>query len=139
MRNTVFEDLLGLEQDIENLFLGYPLPVRYSDGRSIPSMNVADTGEAVLVTMDLPGVSKEDVKISKKDNLLTISGERKRASVPDGAKWLRNETVAGSFARTLELPRHLSTEGVSAELVDGVLRITVPKAEEAKPREIAIR
>lgn len=139
MQNTFYGDLLGLEQEIENLFLGFPSPVRYVEGPSVPAMNIADSGNEVTVTLDLPGVKKEDVKISKRDNLLTISGERKRASVPDGAKWLRNETTAGIFTRTLELPSRVNGEQISAELHDGVLRIVLPKMEDAKPREITVR
>ena len=115
-------------------------------------MNVAeferDNGAAIdlverpnesIVVVELPGVAKEDVKISLEGELLTIKGERKTSGLPDGARWIRSERSSGEFFRTIQLPHPVKADAVSAEMVNGVLRITLPKAEEARPREIGIK
>ena len=115
-------------------------------------MNVAeferDNGAAIdlverpnesIVVVELPGVAKEDVKISFEGELLTIKGERKTSGLPDGARWIRSERSSGEFFRTIQLPHPVKADAVSAEMVNGVLRITLPKAEEARPREIGIK
>jgi len=91
-----------------------------------------------IVVVELPGVTKEDVKISLEEGLLTIKGERKTSGLPDGARWIRSERSSGGFARAIQLPHPVKADSVSAELVNGLLRITLPKAEEARPREIHI-
>ena len=102
-------------------------------------MDVADDENEVILSIDLPGVRREDLKITLEKGLLTISGERKKASLPEGAAWIRSEAWDGRFVRSLQLPRHVKAEAVSAELKDGVLRLVLPKAEAAKPRQIEIR
>ncbi len=139
MLNSVLENLLGLERDLDSLFGGSVLPARVVSSASVPAMNLADEGRDFVATIELPGVKKDDIKITKNGNVLTIAGERKRGSIPDSGKWLRNETWVGNFSRTLELPDHIHAEGISAELTDGILRVVLPKAEEAKPREITVR
>ena len=139
MLNSMLENILSLEGDVDSMFTSAVLPFRAVSSNSPLAMNIADEGKEVVATFDLPGVKKEDVKITKNGNVLTISGERKKGALPDSGKWLRNETWAGTFTRTLELPEQIHADGISAELADGVLRIVLPKAEEAKPREIAVR
>ena len=92
-----------------------------------------------IVVVELPGVAKEDVKVSLEEELLTIKGERKTSGLPDGARWIRSERSSGGFTRTIQLPHPVKADSVSAELVNGLLRITLPKAEEARPREIGIK
>ena len=139
MMTSVYENLLDFEQTIDDVILGANVPVHFVPRSNVPAMSIIDHAHELVVTLDLPGVKKEDVKISKVGNLLTISGERKRASLPDGARWLRSETRDGGFKKTLELSGQIHGEGISAEMTNGVLRVVLPKAEEAKPREIAIR
>ncbi len=139
MLNSMLEDLLNLEGDIDQLFTPAVLPIRVVSTNSTPAMNIVDEGKQFVATFDVPGVKKEDVKITKKGSVLTISGERKKGTLPDNGKWLRSESWAGSFTRTLELPELINAEGISAELTNGVLRVSIPKAEEAKSREIAVR
>lgn len=139
MMTSAFDELLNLERVIDDMFDGAPVPVRFAPAQSAPAMTIAEEKEGFVATMDLPGVKKEDLKIGKTGNTLTISGERKRTSLPDGASWLRNETWNGTFSRSIELPDGINDGAISAELTNGVLRIFLPKAEAAKPREIAIR
>lgn len=139
MMTSAFDELLGLERDIEDILESTHFPVRFVAAQKTPSMTVADEKEEIVATLDLPGVKKEDLKIEKNGNVLMVSGERKRASLPDKGSWLRNETWSGSFSRTIELPDGINDNAISAELSNGVLRIVLPKAEAAKPRQIAIR
>jgi len=103
-----------------------------------PSVNVVENKEGVLVVAEIPGVLKEDVKVQLQDGTLTISGERKQPEEKD-SDVLRREIRYGSFSRTIELPESVETEKVTADCANGVLRISLPKREAAKPKEISIR
>ncbi len=104
-----------------------------------PSVNVAEDNDGVRVVAEIPGVPKEDVKVELHDGTLTISGERK---APEGSKdleTLRQEIRYGAFARSIQLPETVDPEKVTAAYANGVLRISLPKREAAKPKEISIR
>jgi len=89
--------------------------------------------------MEIPGVKKEDVTVSIQDGSLTISGQRKSIQLPENAKVVWNERNDGEFVRTIRLPHEVDLEQVSADLVDGILRIQLPKAETARPRNIEVK
>jgi HSP20 family protein len=143
MALTVFDDILNLEREIGGLFQGFAgraLPGRFlQTGERYPLMNIFDTNEDIVLVAELPGVGKEDIHLSVDDGLLTISGERKMAATPDKAQWLRNEIRTGEFSRVIELPRQVNPDKITAELSNGILRVILPKAEEAKPREVKIK
>jgi HSP20 family protein len=103
-----------------------------------PAMDIAEQENEYLLVLETPGVKKEDVKLNVEENVLTISGERKNHQLPEKASWIRNEIAAGSFMRTVKLSKNIDVEKISAELNDGILKITLPKAEAAKPRTINI-
>ncbi len=140
---TVFDDILNLEREMGGLFQGFPggsVSGRFlRSGQHYPSVNIFDTSEDFVVLAELPGVGKEDVHMTLDNGLLTISGERKDGTTPDKAEWLRKEIGTGSFSRVIELPRHVDGDRISAELSDGILRVVLPKAEDAKPREVKIK
>ena len=102
-----------------------------------PSLDVVENGDEYLVNVDLPGVSKKDLDISVADNVLTIKGEKHESSESKG-KVYRKETWAGSFQRTISLPQGVDPAKIDARMKDGVLTVTLPKREEAKPRQIAV-
>lgn len=104
-----------------------------------PAVNVWQGEEAVAVTAELPGVNPADVDISVKDNVLTITGERRAQQVPEGARWHRNERSFGKFSRSVRLPFAASDDKVEARMTNGVLRIVVGCPEEDKPRKIEIK
>ncbi len=104
-----------------------------------PAVNVWQGDDAVAMTAELPGVDASDIEITIKDNVLTLSGERKEPEVPEGAKWHRNERVFGKFSRAIRLPFSASDENVEARFENGVLRIVVGRPEEDKPRRIEIK
>ncbi|MFN3575950.1 MAG: Hsp20/alpha crystallin family protein [Tabrizicola sp.] len=104
-----------------------------------PAVNVWQGDEAVAITAELPGVDPADIDLSVKENLLTISGERKPPQLPEGARWHRNERVFGKFARTVRLPFAVDEDRIEARMVNGVLRIAVGRPEADKPRKIEIK
>jgi len=104
-----------------------------------PPVNVWEDAEKLCVEVELPGLKLEDLKIEITDeNLLTIHGERKVPAMPK-AVWYREERGFGKFSRVLELPYPVEAEKVEAKLEHGVLCITLPKAEAAKPRRITVK
>jgi HSP20 family protein len=102
-------------------------------------VDIAEQGDESIVVAELPGVRKEDLKISIQDGQLTISGERRQHQLPENSSWLRNEAWSGEFSRTIQLPHEVKEDGVSAELKNGILRIVLPKAEEVRAREIKVQ
>jgi HSP20 family protein len=136
---TVFDNLLNLEREIGRMFNGFAVPSYYATERSFPALDVTDDGSATVIAAEMPGVRKEDLKITIDNNVLTVSGERKKHAVPEKGVWIRSETWDGKFSRSVQLPRQIRQDAIAADLKDGILRIVVPKAEEAKPREVAIR
>ncbi len=87
--------------------------------------------------MELPGLRKENIELSLKDGLLTIGGERKEEAV-EGNKAARTERFVGKFRRSVSLPTHVDANRVNAIYQDGILTVTLPKAEEAKPKQIQV-
>jgi HSP20 family protein len=104
-------------------------------------VDVSETDQAVLVKMDLPGVAAKDLEISVDNNLLTIRGERKdeREEGDKTKQYHRIERRFGSFSRSLALPCTVNEGESVAEFKEGVLTVTLPKCESAKPRKIAVK
>jgi HSP20 family protein len=124
-------------ESVNDLFSGFLAP-GWSFGRPAPALDVLESDNELVVVAELPGVKKEEVKVQINDGVLTISGERKERGASEESRWHRAETESGAFSRSLELPVAVNASAVSAELKDGILRIVIPKAEEARPREIRV-
>jgi HSP20 family protein len=104
-----------------------------------PAVDVYETPEhALVLKAELPGVRREDIDLKIENNTLTIRGERKRDAEAKQDAYHRVERTYGSFARSFSLPQTVSTDGVKAEFKDGVLTVTLPAREEAKPRQVQI-
>jgi len=117
---------------MERLFTGLQRPF----APDFPAMNVWTNEEHAIVTAELPGVAEEDIDVSVTGSTLTLRGERKAA---EGGEYHRQEREEGSFVRTLDLPFQVNASQVEARLARGVLHIKLPRAEEDKPRKIAIQ
>ncbi|HSL84602.1 MAG TPA: Hsp20/alpha crystallin family protein [Thermoanaerobaculia bacterium] len=104
----------------------------------MPSVNIRETEQAFFVEAELPGLTKKDIDITLENNILKLSGERRFEKDTNEESYHRVERSYGSFLRTFSLPSQVNAESVKASFKDGVLTIEVPKAEEAKPRKIAI-
>jgi HSP20 family protein len=102
-----------------------------------PACDVEETENAYLLSFDLPGVSKENVKIEVVDNQLLVAGERKSEKKENSARHIV-ERHHGAFQRAFALPASVDTAKIEASFRDGVLNVTIPKPEAAKPRQIAI-
>jgi HSP20 family protein len=103
-----------------------------------PRFDVEETNQAYLLSVDLPGVKKENVKIDLTENVLTISGERRYVHDSNEKTEVRQERAYGRFQQSFTLPTSVDAGQVEAQLEDGVLRIALPKSEQAKPRSIQI-
>lgn len=103
-----------------------------------PAVDVRETDDALTLFVDLPGVTREDVDITVENRTLTLRGERKFEKDVERDNYQRIERAYGQFARTFTLPTNVRTDDVKATFADGVLTLVLPKAEEAKPRKIAI-
>jgi HSP20 family protein len=103
-----------------------------------PALDIAERKDAYLVTVELPGVKLDDLEITLEDGLLTIQGERHFTDDASDQNFHRVERRYGSFRRSITLPAHVVADEVEASIEDGVLRILVPKAEEAKPKRIQV-
>lgn len=103
-----------------------------------PRADVHETDEHYVVELDVPGIDKKDVKVKFEDNTLTVSGERKMEQKSDEKNSHRYERAYGSFSRTIHLPKNVNTQKINASYKNGVLEITLPKADEVKPKEIEI-
>ncbi|HPI72972.1 MAG TPA: Hsp20/alpha crystallin family protein [bacterium] len=125
-----------------NYFNSYvPAPFRAFEEDSVvwsPRVDVEENLESVIVKADLPGVDKKNLSVNLKDNLLTIRAERKCEKESKGKNYYRSERAFGIFQRTFELTEKFKAEAIKAEYKDGVLTVTLPKADEVKPREISI-
>ena len=104
----------------------------------MPTVDISETGNGFEIRAELPGVSEKDVNVSVIDNLLTIKGEKHQEEETDGKDYHRVERRYGSFQRSFTLPRHIETDAIKAEFKDGVLTLSIPKAEAAKPTEVPI-
>jgi len=107
--------------------------------RFVPPTNIAEFDDHYLVTVDLPGLKKDDIKITLEDKTLTISGEKKFENEEKKDSYHRIERGYGQFERSFILPTSTKAEKIDAKYNDGVLALTLPKAEEAKMRTIEIK
>lgn len=104
-----------------------------------PRLNLAETANEYLATVDLPGMNRDEINVELKNGDLWITGERRQESEESGQNWHRVESSFGLFRRMVRLGNVVDSEHVHAEYTDGVLRITVPKAEVAKSRKVTIK
>jgi len=109
------------------------------EGVFSPALDVVVEKDNVLVKADLPGLGKDDISVTLQDNYLTIKGEKKHEVEQKEANYFLNERVHGSFARTVELPVAVDAAKIDARFKDGVLHVTLPKTEEAKPKQIEVK
>jgi len=141
---TFPSDVLSMQKEINRMFDKF-FRSDVADGGSFfpapwsPAADVAEHDDKYVVSVELPGVNKEDVNITMQDNVLVIRGEKKQEKETKESDYRRFERSYGSFQRTFALPISVKTENIDAAYKDGILTVTLPKAEEAKPRQIDVR
>ncbi len=135
-----FASLLNLSRDFDRLLEAPwpPLPRDGFQGEFLPARELHEDNDTVSISLELPGVDKKDVSITFQDNVLTVSGERKQEREVKENEVLRSERYYGRFERQVSLGQPVMADKVKAAYKDGVLRITLPKAAEAKTKTIDI-
>ena len=137
-------DLLGIRDEMDRLFDEFfgNLPEQFGgeggQGMWVPAVDISETDRELIVTAEVPGAKKDDIKISVHDNTLTIKGEKKQEKETKEENFHRIERSYGAFQRTFTLPTIVDASKIKATYKDGVLKIRLPKKEEAKPKEIPI-
>jgi HSP20 family protein len=134
----MWRDVDRLQREINRMFEDYS-PMRLRTAPSYPALNVWNSEQGLLVTAEVPGVSPEDIDISVIGDNLTLSGVRKPDELNEGARYHRQERGYGKFARTLQLPFPVNVEKIEATFKNGVIHIAMPRAEEDRPRKIAVK
>lgn len=141
-------ELLNAEREFSKLFDNFTnrFGVSRSDGDEeyenavwMPLTDISESDDHYELNIDLPGIAKEDVKISYSNNELTISGERKQEKESKGSKHHRIERSFGKYYRSFTLPEKIKDDQIDASFKDGQLRIIIPKADEIKPKQIDIK
>jgi HSP20 family protein len=132
-----FDRLSSLRELLDSAFQLAGSAPGISSGWS-PALDVYEDTDAVTVKLELAGMKKDDFDISLQDDVLTISGERKSEGEKREGESFRSERIFGAFSRSVTLPGPVKSADVTAAYQDGVLTVTLPKAEEAKPRKIQV-
>ncbi len=136
-------ELLGFQNEVNRVFDHFfgrdPLETSYRRSAWEPSVDIGESEEDFLVTADLPGLTKDDVKISYEDGVITLRGEKKQEKEEKGKNYHRVERSYGQFERSFRLPTRIDVGKIEAKFKDGVLQLRLPKVEEAKPKEIPIK
>lgn len=134
-----FRNLISFRDDfdrlLENFFGRNPIE---REEYWMPTMDVVENNGNIEVTAELPGMKKEDIKVTVKDNILSVSGERKQEEETKDKTFHRIERYYGKFCRSLELPAEVDPDKVKAVYKDGVLHISMVKPESAKPKQIEV-
>ena len=134
-------DLIGMQDDVNHFihsFFGGD--ARWTDRAPFaPVVDIAETPEEFVIHADLPGVAQKDVKVGLLGDVLTLRGERQEENQENTGTVLRVERATGAFERSFRLGAPVRSDGVKATYRDGVLEVRVPKAEEARQREIPIQ
>jgi len=135
-----FQEFESLQEEINRLFdlTRVPEPRGIFESPFSPAVDIIENPESFEVLCDMPGVEIKDIEISIAGSVLTVKGERRPVPSKDGKRTYREETREGRFQRTLQLPLPVDAGKVEAVLKEGVLRVTLPKTEELKPRQIAV-
>lgn len=143
MNIVKFNDIRNLQDEMNRLFsLNFP---RFENREEIvrgawsPSVDIIEGKEEIALEAELAGMNIEDVEVSIENNVITISGERKFEKKDEGENYHRVERSYGTFTRSFTLPRNVVSEEAKADFKNGILRVTLPKKEEAKARKIEIK
>jgi len=137
-------DAVSVQRDINRLFdnffrSGSPVEETRATSYFAPAVDIAEQENEYIVKVELPGVAKDDVKISVESNILTIKGEKKQEKEEESKNFHRVERSYGSFQRSFTLPSTVKNDKIDAAFNSGILTITMPKSEEAKPRQIEVK
>lgn len=131
----VFNEMDRLRREMNSLFSGYD---RSAPNSTYPLLNVYEDKDNVIVTGELPGMTKDKVSITYSEDMLTLSGKHEPDGKIKNMTVVRKERSEGNFEKSIKIPTKIKSEEIKASFKNGVLTITLPKADEVKPRTISI-
>jgi HSP20 family protein len=137
----LFEDLDEFQKEMNRLFnVTLHHPGKKGNGGALwaPAVDIIDEKDHLRVRVDLPGMKKEEIEVSVNNDTLTITGEKKEEKEIKERDYVRSERYYGAFHRSFTLPAGVDPQKVNAGYKDGVLEITLPKREDAKPKQIKV-
>jgi HSP20 family protein len=139
-RGNIMSELHHLQRDINRMFDGFfgERQTAIENRLWSPAVDVSETDSEVLVRVDLPGMTQKDVEVHLRDNVLTLQGEKKQHRKKKKERYYFEERYYGSFNQSFTLPAKVDPERIQATFKHGVLSVTLPKIEGAKPKKIAI-
>lgn len=134
-----FRDLVSMRDDMDRLFeTFFGTQPQSMDDFWRPAIDIEENNGNLMVRAEIPGMTKEDIKVSVQEDLLTISGERKQENETKDKTYHRIERCYGKFRRMIRLPAQVDADKVKASYKDGVLKVTLPKPESLKPKHIDV-
>jgi len=137
--STGFRELDDARRDMERLFDALSTYSSTGSAGVYPPIEVSEDADAVFVRAELPGIKTDDLDITMENDTLTIAGERKPEADDDSVSFHRREREWGAFRRSFSLQRRVDAEKVQARYIDGILTVTLPKAAEARPKQISVQ
>ncbi len=146
IRWNPYKELSDLQRTMNNVFGAWPGLMRRGEsdeeglmeGGWMPSVDIYEEKDKIMVTAELPGMKKEEIDVQIGDGRLTIKGERKMENEDKKDNYHRVERFYGTFTRSFTLPDTIDEENISANYKDGLLKLTLPKTEKAKPKKIDV-
>jgi len=131
-------DLLGVKADFDRFLNRVSGQETWTGGVWNPAVDIFEDAEAITVKVEVPGINKENVNITLSGDALTVSGKTAEEKETRAGEYYRKEIRSGAFSRSFALPCPIQRDKVKATQKDGILEIVLPKAEEAKLREVTI-
>jgi HSP20 family protein len=132
-------EFVNMQREIDRMFDRFPNSAVDPSAGLRPAVDIVENDNDYVVNVELPGVRKEDVKITVNDGVLTVKGEKKQEGEVKEDRYRRFERTFGAFERSFTLPTTVQSDRIGANYANGVLTVTIPKAEQAKPREIEVK
>jgi len=141
-RYRPLNNIWNLPRELDRMFDETLGNIQFGRGENLrqwfPVTDVSETPDFLVLKLEVPGMDREDLKISVENNTLTVRGEKKQETSSEDETFFRTERSYGSFERTFALPSHVDHDNVKASLENGVLTVRLPRREEARAREITI-
>jgi HSP20 family protein len=138
VRFDPFRDITSLRDEMNRLFTRTLGEGSSAGSAWTPAVDIFDAADAIVLKAELPGLTPDDIDIEIDDNVLTLKGERRFEEKVEEGRYYRVERAYGSFQRSVSLPQGVKPDEIKATFEHGVLTVRVPKAEEVKPRKIAV-
>lgn len=138
IRFQPFHDIDRLHREMNRLFDDARIVPDRANGNFVPAAEIEETDEAVLLKLEVPGMDAKDIEIQATAEAVSISGERKSETKSEEGGVKRSEFYYGSFQRVIPLPTRIQNTNVTAEYTNGILNLTLPKAEEEKNKVVKV-